>query len=411
MRIGIFTDTYAPTTNGVSMSVMMLKKALKEKGHEVFIVTTSVDKLLKYETEDNDKIVRIPGVPLGIYDYRLTGVYPIRALGKIKKWNLDIIHTQTEFSVGTFGRIISKQFNIPLVHTYHTMYEDYVHYITKGYFDGTSKKIVEYLTKFYCDRVAMELIVPTEKTYKLFKEKYKVEIDTHIIPTGIETSRFFGENFDPSNIDKLRQELNLKSDDFVSLFIGRIAKEKNVTFLLDSYRTLIRKDKKIKLVIVGDGPDLADYIKKVEKWNLEDNIIFTGKSPFEKTPMYYQIADIFTTASETETQGLTVIEAMAASLPPLCIDDESFHLAVVDGLNGHFFKNKRGLKKLVKELKNDPDKLEQLAKQSRVSSDEHSAKYFAERVLGVYKSAIEKYGNKKQKYSFFKRIFKKLRGE
>lgn len=411
MRIGIFSDTYAPTTNGVSMSVMMLKKALEDKGHEVFIVTTSVDKLLKYEVEDNDRIIRIPGVPLGIYDFRLTGVYPVRALGKIKNWNLDIIHTQTEFSVGTFGRIISKQYNIPLVHTYHTMYEDYVHYITKGYFDGTSKKIVEYLTKFYCDRVAMELIVPTEKTYKLFKEKYKVEIATHIIPTGIETSRFHNEKFNPADVDKLKQELSITSDDFVSLFIGRIAKEKNVTFLLDSYKPLIKKDKNIKLIIVGDGPDLSEYIKKVEKWKMEKNIIFTGKSPFDKTPLYYQIADVFTTASETETQGLTVIEAMAASLPPLCIDDESFHLAVIDGLNGFFFKNKKGLKKLIKELKENPNKLDKISKQSRISSDEHSAKYFAEKVLSVYYSAIEKYGLKKKKISIFKKIIMKLRGE
>ena len=146
MRIGIFTDSYPPYINGVSTSIVMLQNALEKKGHEVFIVTVNAEKL-SYKYENENKIIRIPGIPTGIYDYRLTGIYPLRAIDKIKKWNLDIIHSQTEFGVGTFARIIAKQFDIPLVHTYHTMYEDYVHYITKGYFNGTSKKIVEYLTK------------------------------------------------------------------------------------------------------------------------------------------------------------------------------------------------------------------------------------------------------------------------
>ena len=148
MRIGIFTDTYPPYINGVSTSITMLKNGLEKKGHEVFIVTVNSEKL-GYKYEENEHIIRIPGIPIGIYDYRLTGIYPLRAINKIKKWNLDVIHSQTEFGVGTFARIISKQFNIPLVHTYHTMYEDYVYYITKGYFDGASKKIVDNIIKKY----------------------------------------------------------------------------------------------------------------------------------------------------------------------------------------------------------------------------------------------------------------------
>ena len=172
MRIGIFTDTYPPYINGVSTSIQMLEKALKRKGHQVYIVTVNT-KNMKYEYEKNGKVIRIPGIPTGIYDYRLTSIYPVRLINKIKKWNLDVIHSHTEFGVGTFARIISKQFDIPLVHTYHTMYEDYVHYITHGHFDRGSKKIVEYITKFYCDKTASELIVPSKKTYDLFKEKYK----------------------------------------------------------------------------------------------------------------------------------------------------------------------------------------------------------------------------------------------
>ena len=189
MRIGIFTETYTPYISGLVTSELMLKKALEKKGHEVYVVTANLTNF-HYDYDEKEKILRIPGIPTGIYDSRLTSIYPIKAINKIKSWNLDVIHSQTEFAIGTFARLFAKQYNIPIVHTYHTMYEDYVHYITKGHFDKSSKKLVEYLTKFYCDKTITELIVPTKKAYDLFKKKYNVERNIHIIPTGIEVERF-----------------------------------------------------------------------------------------------------------------------------------------------------------------------------------------------------------------------------
>jgi len=247
MRIGIFTDTYPPFINGVSTSISMLEKALIEEGHEVFIVTVNPENM-SYKYEDDERIIRIPGVPIGIYDYRLTGIYPLRAINKIKKWNLDIIHSHTEFGVGTFARIIAKQFDIPLVHTYHTMYEDYVYYITKGYFDKSSKKIVEYLTKFYCDKTAKELIVPSKKTYDLFKEKYKFDKEVHIVPTGMDTKRFAKEKFKKEEILKLKKELGIKKEEFVILYVGRLAQEKNVDLLLKGQVEILKKHKNVKFV-------------------------------------------------------------------------------------------------------------------------------------------------------------------
>jgi 1,2-diacylglycerol 3-alpha-glucosyltransferase len=342
---------------------------------------------MKYKYENDDHIIRIPGVPIGIYDYRLTGVYPLKALNKIRKWNLDVIHSHTEFGVGTFARIISKQFNIPLVHTYHTMYEDYVHYITKGYFNNTSKKIVEYLTNFYCDQTATELIVPTKKTYDLFKEKYKYERNVHIVPTGIEVERFYKENIDSKKVEEIRKKHGLTKGDFVILFVGRIAKEKDVEFLINSHEYLA-KNYNSKLLIVGDGPDLERYKKLAHKLNLDDHVIFVGKVPWEDVAIYYQIADIFATASTSETQGLTVIEAMAASLPVVAVNDESFNTVIVDGLNGHLFESKLQYKKQVESFINNPSKLKQFSKQARINADTYSSKYFGERVLDVYKTAI-----------------------
>ena len=225
MRIGIFTETYTPYISGLVTSEVMLKHALEKQGHEVYVVTANIESF-KYEYDEKERVLKIPGLPTGIYDSRLTSIYPVRAVKKIKSWKLDVIHSQTEFAVGTFARIIAKQYNIPLVHTYHTMYEDYIHYVTKGYFKKSTKKLLEYFTKFYCDTTATELIVPTTKTYKLFTEKYKFEKNIHIIPTGIEVDRFFEENINKEEVQNLRKRLDLSKKDFVILFVGRLAEEK-----------------------------------------------------------------------------------------------------------------------------------------------------------------------------------------
>ncbi len=405
MRIGIFTDTYPPFINGVSTSISMLEKGLIEKGHEVYIVTVNPDNL-SYKFENDDRILRIPGIPIGIYDYRLTGIYPLKALNKIKSWNLDIIHSHTEFGIGTFARIIANQYNIPLVHTYHTMYEDYVHYITHGYFDKPSRKIVEYLTKFYCDKTAKALIVPSNKTYDLFKEKYKVDKNIHIIPTGIDTKRFHKTNFSVKELDSLKKELKIHKDTFVLLYVGRLAEEKNVEFLLESHVDLIKKHPKIKLMIVGSGPDYEKFIKYSEKLKITKNVIFTNAVPYEDVPKYYAIANAFVTASTSETQGLTVIEAMAASLPVVCVDDESFNTFIVNDLNGYLFKEKDEYIEAILKLYGDKKKVESLAKQASISSEKYSLKYYAERVLDVYNNTIKECSGDRTFFGRIKHVIK-----
>ena len=388
MRIGIFTDTYNPHINGVATSILMLENALRKLGHQVFIVTVNPDEL-SYNFENSDRIIRIPGIPTGIYDYRLSGIYPIKAVNKVKAWNLDIIHSHTEFGIGAFARIMAKQLDIPLVHTYHTMYEDYVHYITKGYFDTPSKKIVEYITKFFCDKTTKELIVPTKKTYDLFKEKYKYDRNVHIIPTGIEIEHFYRENTDKHNQDVIKMKYHLNSDDFIILFVGRIAEEKSVNFLIENHVSLVHKNKKAKLLIVGDGPDKEQLMKLAKKLKIENNVIFTGKVPWDEIGDYYNIANVFTTASHTETQGLTVIEAMAANLPVVALNDEAFNTIVINDLNGYLFKDKKGYVKAMEKLMSDDELCLKLGAQARVNSDSYSSKYYAERVLDVYKIALD----------------------
>ena len=410
MRIGIFTDTYPPFINGVSTSIVSLERALIKEGHEVFIVTVNPEEMA-YKIDDDERIIRIPGIPIGIYDYRLTGIYPIKAVNKIKNWNLDIIHSHTEFGIGTFARIISKRYNIPLVHTYHTMYEDYVHYITHGYFDKSSKLIVEHLTKFYCDRTAKELIVPSKKTYDLFKEKYKVDKNIHIVPTGIEVDRFYKENNNQNEVLKIKQELGIKKDDFIILYVGRLAQEKNIELLLEAQADIVKNDKNCKLIIIGNGPDYSHFIDMAYKLKINKNVIFTNAIPWDIIPLYYQIADLFATASKTETQGLTVIEAMAASVPVVCLNDEAFNQIVVDDLNGKLFNNKTEYIKIIKDFIKDKNKIKYMKIQARSTAEAHSLKHFALSVLEVYNDCLKKCEQDKKWYDKLKDIIKKDKEE
>ena len=407
MRIGLFTETYTPYISGLVTSVAMLKKALEKEGHEVYVVTANLESF-KYEWNPVERVLKIPGLPTGIYDSRLTSIYPLKAVNKIRGWKLDVIHSQTEFAIGTFARLIAKQYNIPLIHTYHTLYEDYVHYITKGYFNKSSKKLVEYITRFYCDTTATELIVPTNKIYKLFKEKYAFDKNIHIIPTGIEVERFFIENIDNRQIKNLRNTYKISKKDFIILFVGRIAEEKNIKFLINAQKKLVKKSKNIKLLIVGDGPDKESYEKLVKNYNLEDNVIFTGKVSWEDMPYYYHVATIFTTASKSETQGLTVIEAMAANTVPLCIKDEAFQSMVTDELNGLFFETEEEYIKQVIKLYEDKKELQYLNKQARIQAEHYGSKNYADRALEVYERAIKE-KKEQNRFGIFSKIAKVIK--
>ena len=390
MNIGLFTDSYPPYINGVATSVYNLREALKKLGHTVYIVTVN-DSIIKHEYDEKEKILRIPGIPIGIYDYRLSEIYPVSTVKIIKKWKLDVIHSHTEFGVGIFARILAKKFKIPLVHTYHTLYEDYTHYITHNHFDKLSKKIVKDLTKVYCVKTAKETIVPTDKIYKLFKEKYMITKNVSVIPSGIDIERFFEENVEQDKVERIKEKYGITKDDFTIIFVGRLAQEKNIEFLLNAQQKLIEKRiNNIKLLIVGDGPDKENYINITRKLNIFDKVIFTGKIEQDKIQYYYQCADAFVTASNSETQGLTVIEAMAAGVVPICINDMAF----IDMLpkKSLFNNQKEYINRLITFSKDEELRKEYKA-EIRKKAEEYSSNTYAQRVLNVYSGVLN--GGKK----------------
>ncbi|MBR3117234.1 MAG: glycosyltransferase [Bacilli bacterium] len=405
MRIGIFTDTYLPYVSGLVTSELMLKRALEKLGHTVYIVTANLDNF-KYINDEENKIIYIPGLPIGIYDARLTGIYSGRAINQIRKWKLDIIHSQTEFGIGTFSRLVSKQLNIPLVHTYHTMYEDYIYYITKGYFDKTSKRFVEYLTKFYCDKTVTELIVPSRKIYNIFVNKYEANKKINIIGTGMDIERFDKTKFSKELVSKYKKQYGIKEKDFVIGTVARVAKEKSIDKIIETYKTILESIPNSKLLIVGDGPDREELQQLTRDLGIEDNVIFTLKVPIETVQIYYQLMDVYVTFSTTETQGLTVLEAMAASLPVLAIRDDSFVDAVEHKVNGYLFKTDKEYIDEVLGLYNDKKLYKEMSDKSLELSKNHSSLEFGKQVFEVYKDTIKTY-NEKKLTNQIKNIFSK----
>lgn len=393
MRVGIFTESYPPLVNGVSTSILMLEHALTKLGHEVFIITVS-DNKKDYVLENNGHILRLPSVNLAnCYDYKMTSVYPIKAVNMIKKMNLDVIHSNVEFTVGIFARVVSEQLSIPLVHTYHTNWEDYTHYITKNkkILDDICKKLLKYLVVFFEDKTVTELIVPSNKIYNLFKDKYKFTKNIHIIQTGIETSKFYKENFNQKDINSLKKKLGIKKKDFVVMTVSRLAKEKSVDRIINNHKELVKKYSNMKLLIVGDGPDIDKLKDEAKSLGVSDSVIFTGKVPLSDIPIYYQLGNVFVTASKSETQGLTVVEAISSSLPVVAVKDDSFVNSVIEEFNGFVFTDDEKYINSISKLYEDKDLYNRLSNQSRLLSADFSSEYFALKVLKVYETAIENY--------------------
>lgn len=398
MRIGLFSDVYLPYINGVVTVVDDLKKSLEKKGHEVYIITINGTED-KHHYLNKNHIIRIPGLPLGVYDYSFRLTYPFKAIKEIKKLNLDIIHTHTEFNICRFGKSMAKKLDIPVVHTFHTLYDESMFYVTKGHFDKVSKKLVIAWVKNYLNDDIKEVMVPTDKVKDIFINRYKIKKNVHVIPSGINVEMFYKENIKQKELNKLKNKLGIKDSDFILAYIGRVGKEKRIDFLLENYVKLMKKYDNCKFLLVGQGPEEENLRHIMEKNNLLDRYIEIGKVPHEDIAKYYHLATVVATASHYETQGLTVVEAFAASKPVVCVLDDSFKV-VKDNYNGRIFKNKKEYLNILEDLINNKDKVLELGKNAYITAQDYSLSSFADKVLGVYNKALEDYSrNKEDKHS------------
>lgn len=382
MKIGLFTDTYYPQINGVATSVLMLKKNLEMIGHQVYIFTTTDPKAESKETN----VYRVPSIPF--ISARRVGMFYNTGLAKlIKKLGLDVIHTHTEFSLGIFGRTMARELNIPFLHTYHTIYEDYTHYIGKlGVFDPIAKMAARKISVNFCDS-ADKVIVPTEKVKDLLLS-YEVEQNISIIPTGIELNKFSKYNYISRDIQNLRRSLGIGEDDKVLLYIGRISKEKNIEEILLAMKTYLKDRKNVKLVLIGDGPEKNNLEAMAKEFNIHEQTIFAGEKPWNDIGMYYQIGDVFVSASQSETQGLTYIESLASGLPVVAKADKCLSGVLEDNVNGYAFNNQDDFIRDLDSILYNELKKERLSFGAIKSIRRFSSEHFASTVEELYKNML-----------------------
>lgn len=305
MNIGIFTDTYFPQVSGVATSIKTLKNELEREGNQVYIFTTTDPHVDKDTYEHN--IFRFSSIPfISFTDRRIAVRGLFQAYEIAKELNLDIVHTQTEFSMGMIGKFVAKNLNIPCVHTYHTMYEDYLHYVANG---KLLKPVhVKEGTLAFCYHLA-GVIAPSDRVLDKLTE-YGVKCQMRIIPTGIDVG-MYAKTVD----DDIRAKYGIAQDAPLMLSISRLAYEKNITEIIKLLPEIVRQVPTVKLMIVGDGPAKEDLEQQVADLKLEDHVIFTGEISNDHVNAFYQAANVFVSTSESESQGLTYIEAMAAGLP------------------------------------------------------------------------------------------------
>ena len=387
MRVGIFTDTYRPQVNGVVSSILTLEKELRKKGHKVYIITTTDPDAPMVEPN----VLRLPSMEFKpLPQYRLGMLYSSRIIKKIKRLELDIIHSQTEWGVGTFARFAAINLEIPLVHTYHTLYEYYTHYITRGHFTVPAKKLAAAISKFYCEK-CNALIVPTRKVEDILYS-YDVDKNMNIIPTGIELNKFYRENYTDEEIKFMRESFNIQDSDFLCVYIGRIAKEKSIDVLIGMFSKI--KDEIFKFMIVGRGPVVDELKNQAENLGISDRVIFVGEVPHDKVPVYYQMGDVFLNASVSETQGLTFVEAMAAKTPVNARYDLNLEDLLVKNEAGLVYKNEEEFISNIMLLKQNKELREKIIENAYNVSQDFTAEKFGERVEAVYKKTIEEYDSR-----------------
>lgn len=386
MKIALFSDTFPPEINGVSVSVGLHQKVLIQQGHEVLVITTNP---FGKNTTIQSGMIRVPGVELKkLYGYRMSSFFNAKAFQFIRKWKPDVIHIHTDAGIGIFGKIAAFFLKTPTVVTYHTMYEDYTHYA--GFLKGLAARVVKQFSRSIAEQCT-EFISPSIKTKEKIRS-YGVDRYINVVPTGIDFSRFELKNLDQNKINELRLKWT-KPGEKVLLSLGRVAKEKSMDVIVKGFSEYVKKPHiPTKLLIVGDGPDRRDLIQLVSELKLEKEVQFVGAVPIQDVPYYYQLADVFVSASLTETQGLTFMEAMVSKRIVLCRYDENLASLIRHQQTGFIFADIEDFPRQLHSIFTLEDtKRQAILAQIQAAVKPYELNTFYENLLEVYQRAIRQY--------------------
>lgn len=406
MNIAFFTDTYHPYVSGVANSIDLFKNELEKQGHQVFIFAP----LLKDEhgniPVDGPRIYRVESLKQDVFsEFTLTlpNLPPI--FHDFYKFKIDVVHSHTPFYMGMYASIVALFYNIPVVHTYHTLYEKYTgHSLFKKWYkvDKAMMSLAKDVSVFYSQRCDA-LIAPSEKVKKMLQD-YGIKNDIFVIQTGIELAKF-------EDVEKnyLRKKFNIPKNKKVVMYLGRIAPPKNPLFFVEMFEKMVKQNDDCILTIVGSGPSLDELKKSFEKKNLQDRVIFGGFANRAEVPKCFADAQVFVFASKTDTQSLVLLEAAASGLPIVMLKDEGLTSVVKDLENGFEIPGDNAdlYSEKVLELLQNNDLRAKMSARSHDLAQQFSIQNQTEKLLNLYLETIATH----EKSSWRKRLSRGLRKE
>jgi len=384
LKIGIITECFDPTLNGVTVSIHSFEEVL-EKKHEIFILAPQTHGY--QETQNN--VFRYPAITwFGPNDYPIAfPIFAPQVTRKVRELGLDIIHAQHSLGMlGAMGMRLAHDLDIPIVHTYHTLLVEYVHWKIGA---PIGRWYVRTRSTNYCNRCD-QIITPSNAMREIILG-YGVKTPIETIPTGIDLSEF--QN--PFSRDELFQKWQIPRDKKLLLYLSRVAKEKNIDFLLDSIKELNQKRQDFHLILVGGGKELADYQKKVVQMGLDKVITFTDKQEKKLANRFFGAVDIFVFPSITETQGIVISEAMAAGIPAVAINKMGPSDIIKNNVDGFLCDlNLAEFTAKIESLLDDDSLRIKMGTTARENAKEFSKESCANKMEALYERTIANYRNR-----------------
>lgn len=400
MNIAIFTDAYWPRVNGVTVSVDLYAQALTRLGNKVIIVCPQYPDSEEHENNsagqnngNGPSIIMVPSVPfLFSKEDRLAKHSKIFWVSKqLDEFVPDILHINTEFAVSEFAFYYAKLRELPVVFTYHTLWDEYI----SNYIPVVPEFLLKFITrqffKLFLKKVD-SVIIPS----LVLKDNIKKHIANDrifLLPTGIEPSLFKHSQFEIKNFrEEIERQYPVLSGKKILLFAGRVAREKNIDFLIKILPVIVAKHPDTVLLVVGDGPEFAALKRESARLNMENNCVFTGYLARPDLALVYAISDIFVFPSLTETQGLVTIEAMISGIPVVAIGSMGTK-TVMGGDNGGFMVNNDSEEFIARVLILLEDS--ELYNKKTTEAKEHAKHWIIdnmiEKLIHIYQISIDRY--------------------